>query len=215
MKSGKHSGKLSRRKRRRRSLLLILVLALLLPLLALGCRIRRLIISMADSGIADEITLCVDRAVEELMEEDFPSYEELIELKTDEEGRVTALITNMALANRTKAYINAGVLRALKDLEYTEIYIPLGSILGSPYFLAKGPRLAVTLLSCTNIFSYFTSAFSAAGINQTRHSIVLHVDVSLDILVAGGVVSSVVSNEISIADTVIVGSVPSSYASLR
>ena len=52
---------------------------------------------------------------------------------------------------------------------------------------------------------------SAAGINQTRHQILLHVDVYTGILLPGFTASTKVSNEIAVAETVIVGGVPQTY----
>ena len=201
--------------RRLRRFALLLLIAALLAATAFSLHIRPLIVNMADSGVADLITVCVDRSVNALMDDGFPEYGELIQLVTDETGRVTALVTNMMTVNRMKAYVTSAVLESLEELEYTEIYIPLGSIIGGALFMGRGPRIPITLLSCTNITTYFSSEFQAAGINQTRHSILLHVDVSLDILVAGGTVSSMVANQISVADTVIVGLVPETYASLE
>ena len=51
----------------------------------------------------------------------------------------------------------------------------------------------------------------AAGINQTRHQILLHVDVYTGILLPGFTASTKVSNEIAVAETVIVGGVPQTY----
>ena len=57
----------------------------------------------------------------------------------------------------------------------------------------------------------FRNTFSAAGINQTRHQILLDVHVNVSILLPGFRTSTKVSNEISVAETVIVGSVPENY----
>ena len=53
--------------------------------------------------------------------------------------------------------------------------------------------------------------FIAAGINQTKHQILLEVDVSVSILLPGITTYTKVSNEISVAETVIVGGVPQTY----
>ena len=53
--------------------------------------------------------------------------------------------------------------------------------------------------------------FSSAGINQTRHRILLDVDVHVSILLPGLTTYTKVSNEISVAETVIVGGVPDTY----
>lgn len=193
---------------------LILALVLLLSAWLFSSRIKPVIVSMADSGVADLITVYVDGVVTRLMDEGEIQYSDLIIFDKDDEGRISALTTNMVGVNRLKASITAAVLDELTALEYTDIHIPIGSILGGSIFLGKGPKIPITLLSCTNIYTYFTSEFVTAGINQTKHSIVLHVDVSLDILVAGGAVSSVVKNQVNVAETIIVGIVPEAYASL-
>ena len=53
--------------------------------------------------------------------------------------------------------------------------------------------------------------FTAAGINQTKHQILLDVDVRVSILLPGITTYTKVSNEISVAETVIVGGVPQTY----
>ena len=57
----------------------------------------------------------------------------------------------------------------------------------------------------------FRDKFTAAGINQTKHQILLDVDVYVTILLPGITTYTKVSNEISVAETVIVGSVPQTY----
>ena len=177
-------------------------------------RIKPVIVSMADTGVYDLITVCVDSVVTELLDGQHIEYSSLVDFEKDDQGRICALVTNMAGVNKLKASITAAVLDRLSELEYTSIHIPLGSIVGGSLLMGKGPKIPITLLSCTNIYTYFSGEFSSAGINQTRHSIVLHVDVSLDILVAGGTVSTMVSNQVNVAETIIVGTVPDAYASL-
>ena len=57
----------------------------------------------------------------------------------------------------------------------------------------------------------FRNSFSSAGINQTRHQILLQMDVSVSILLPGFRTSTKVSNEITVAESVIVGAVPQTY----
>ena len=57
----------------------------------------------------------------------------------------------------------------------------------------------------------FRDKFTAAGINQTKHQILLDVDVYVTILLPGITTYTKVSNEISVAETVIVGAVPDTY----
>ena len=57
----------------------------------------------------------------------------------------------------------------------------------------------------------FRNAFTSAGINQTKHQIILTVDVSVSILLPGFRTATKVSNSFIVAETVIVGTVPDTY----
>ena len=57
----------------------------------------------------------------------------------------------------------------------------------------------------------FENEFTEAGINQTKHRIILNVDVSVSILLPGFSTYTKVSNRFTVAETIIVGTVPDSY----
>ena len=57
----------------------------------------------------------------------------------------------------------------------------------------------------------FQNQFETGGINQTRHQIILELNVSVSILLPGFTTTTSVSNAVTVAETVIVGSVPESY----
>ena len=57
----------------------------------------------------------------------------------------------------------------------------------------------------------FHNAFTSAGINQTKHQIILTVDVSVSVLLPGFRTATKVSNSFIVAETVIVGTVPDTY----
>ena len=57
----------------------------------------------------------------------------------------------------------------------------------------------------------FENTLTDAGINQTKHQIVLHVEVVVSILMPGYTTSTTVESSLAVAETVIVGSVPETY----
>ena len=57
----------------------------------------------------------------------------------------------------------------------------------------------------------FRNDICSAGINQTRHQIILEVRVDIDVLVPWDTLSTQVVSEVLVAETVIVGSVPKLY----
>ena len=57
----------------------------------------------------------------------------------------------------------------------------------------------------------FESKFSQAGINQTLHQLTMLVSVDVSVLVMGQTAGFTVTTEVVVAETVIVGDVPSTY----
>ena len=57
----------------------------------------------------------------------------------------------------------------------------------------------------------FISAFHGAGINQTRHQMILEVTAHIRILTRLGQVDTQVQSQLPVSDTVIVGYVPEQY----
>ena len=60
----------------------------------------------------------------------------------------------------------------------------------------------------------FHNQFDYAGINQTRHQILLDVSVAVDILLPGDTLRTEVTAQVPVAETVIVGAVPDTYLQL-
>ena len=89
--------------------------------------------------------------------------------------------------------------------------IPLGTLLGTDFFAGQGPAVNVGVSGLGNVKTEFISAFRDAGINQTRHQMILKVTSQIRILTSLGSVDTQVTNELAVSDTVIVGHVPEQY----
>ena len=138
-------------------------------------------------------------------------YGRLVSFDKDAEGRVTALKSNMAEFNRLQAAIADDILQRMAEVSTTDLSIPIGTLTGSPLLAGRGPCLHVRMQSVGTATARFDNQFSSSGINQTRHRIILDVDVHVSILLPGLTTYTKVSNEISVAETVIVGGVPETY----
>ena len=79
------------------------------------------------------------------------------------------------------------------------------------FFSGKGPSIPVHILAIRNSEASFSSEFSQAGINQTLHQLVMHVEVDAAVLVLGETSTFSVSSQVVVAETVIVGDVPSTF----
>ena len=138
-------------------------------------------------------------------------YDSLIHFEKDNEGRITALETDMAEFNRIQAQIVSDVLARMSEVSTTELAIPLGTLSGVTLLAGRGPSIRIRMQFVGSSTARFENEFTEAGINQTKHRIMLTVDVSVSILLPGVKAYTKVSNTFSVAETIIVGTVPDSY----
>ena len=191
-----------------------LVLAVLLTA-GLGCaavlHMRPIIVSLATARVSNAVNRIVVDAVRDAIDSGQVDYNVLIHLEKDETGRVAALESNMAAFNRLRSQIADEILRRLSEVSTSELSIPVGTLTGSTLLAGRGPCIRVRMQAVGSTDASLRNAFSAAGINQTRHQILLSVDVYTSILLPGFSTTTKFSNTYSVAETVIVGSVPDNY----
>lgn len=195
--------------------LLLLTGVLILALSALvTSRAAPTAVELALATATDDITIAVNETVAKIMGRENVTYSSLVTLEKDSAGNITALVSNVANINMLQAEITNAVVERFEDTDITRVSIPLGNLLGGALFSGRGPRINLHILSITNVSTSFRNEFTSAGINQTRHQIIMDVEVTLEILLGGKAGSDSVLTEINVAETVIVGSVPDAYASM-
>ena len=189
--------------------LTLLVLALLAAAVSLLWHLKPVMTSMATARVSNLVNRIVSAAVNEAVENGDIDYQNFVIFEKDETGHITALRSNVAEVNRMQGQITDEILHRLSEVATSELEIPLGTLTGSALLAGRGPSLFVQAVGSAS--AAFRNQFTAAGINQTRHQIFLDVDVYMSILLPGMKTSTRVSNEIAVAETVIVGGVPDTY----
>ena len=203
-----------RRMDRRRVLraLAFLLMALALTVLFIAAtQMRPLLESMATTRVSNTVTRIVSEAVYEAIEKGELQYDGLVSFEKDTEGHITAVQSNMAAFNRLRSQIAGEILRRLSEVSTSELSIPVGTLTGSTLLAGRGPCIRVRMQAVGSADASLRNAFSAAGINQTKHQIILTVDVSVSVLLPGFRTATKVSNSFIVAETVIVGTVPDTY----
>ena len=204
-----------RRRLDRRALLRVLALLLAVSLLALTltatARMRPLLESLATTRVSNTVNRIIFEAVNEAIQNGDISYERLISLEKDSEGKITAVHSNMAAFNRLQAQILDIILAKIDQVSARELSSPIGTLTGSALLAGRGPRIRVRMESVGSSTARFNNRFESAGINQTKHQIILEVEVSVAILLPGFTTATKVSTAVTVAETVIVGAVPDTY----
>ena len=79
----------------------------------------------------------------------------------------------------------------------------------------RGPNIPIKISTIGNVETELVSQFSHAGINQTLHRIYLDVNCKVTILTPFDTIEENITNQVLIAEAVIVGEVPSTYYNLN
>ena len=204
-----------RRRMDRRALLRMLALAAITAVLTVvfiaAAQMKPLLASLATTRVSNAVTRIVSEAVYEAIESGEIQYDGLVTFEKDHDGKITAVRSNMAAFNHLQAEILDTVLTRVGQVSARELSIPIGTLTGSSLLAGRGPRISVRMESVGSSEAHFQNAFTDAGINQTKHQIILNIDVYVSILLPGFTTATKVSNSFIVAETVIVGTVPDTY----
>lgn len=174
---------------------------------------RTLTGAMAVSNASDTITKSVSDIVNNKMREIAPQQREYVTFLRDVDGEVSAIVTNTSEVNILSSELLNAVVEA-SDKGDLDLHIPLGNLLGLSFLLGKGPDIPVKITMLTSSRVNFRNALSDAGINQTRHQLLLQVVVDVDVLLPWEISSASISTEVLVAETIIVGHVPETYVTM-
>lgn len=204
--------KYSRRVRRRRFLRRALLLSLLLLALFLliDRNFRPLVFSLAEARSAAMASQVLSGALAEATQ-DGVTYEDLMNVKMDQNGQVALLSANTMAMNRLATRAGDAALRRLNNMSSERVTVPLGAVLGTTLFSGSGPGVPVSIVPIGSIFTDFATEFEACGINQTRHKVYLQVTANIRIVIPTGAKTTQVSANMLVAESIIVGRVPEGF----
>ena len=175
---------------------------------------RKLTGAMAVSNASDLITRTVSSIVEDKMRSPEWLDSPFVTFEKDENGTITAIVTDTARVNILSADLLSAVVAA-SNAGDLDLGVPLGDLLGSSLFLGRGPRIPVRVTLLTSSRVEVSNVLTDAGINQTRHQLLLNVQVDADVLLPWEIMSARIVTPVLISETVIVGSVPQTYFSAQ
>lgn len=171
---------------------------------------EELIRTQVDNQASDAINL----AIGEQINEGEIDYDRIVQIEKDANGTVTAVRTNMAQVNRLKTSVLQRVDSQLKNMSEEQLSVPIGNVLLPEIFSGQGPFVPVRVLAVRTSDAVFRNSFTSAGINQTLHQITIDIHVVITVLTWTDTIEIAVDSAVLAAETVIVGTVPTTYFGL-
>ena len=210
-------------KKRRRGLGLRLklrfyLLAGVVMLFSLGVVVDAALRPLLAQVAAQQVHLAVVRLINEAVYDQLGNgvaYQQLINVSTDADGRVTLMQPDTVKITRLVTSIARDLEEKLGNLSREDIKVPLGMLTGNSLLADKGPNLTLALLPLGSVSVNIHDEFSAAGINQTRHSIMLDIVVDMGILLPFQSTFTQITDTLPIVESVIVGPIPETYLNME
>lgn len=168
--------------------------------------VTKILYRLSEASVQSMTVLSVNEAVSETLER--IDYDSLVTVTHGSDGAVTGISANAQKVNllaRTTATLSMANLSARSE---NGIKVPVGAFTGIEFLAGFGPKVTFKIISVSRVSCEFDSAFSSAGVNQTRHSVYMDVEATVTVVMPSGSkeISSV--TEVLVAESVIVGEVP-------
>lgn len=153
-------------------------------------------------------------AVNECLKNINYKYSDLAKISYGTDGKVKSITTDSFKINLIKAEITKAVQKRIAKVYDNEINIPIGSFTDITMLSNVGPPITITFNLTGSFSSEIVSTFNSAGLNQTVHHIrlLLTSKIMTTSLDYSGQITF--TTDFEIAQSIIVGDIPSSYGSL-
>ena len=191
----------------------LLGLALFLSgvLLLVDVRVRPIIEKTAAYQSKVLATRIINDVVYSEIENESLDYGDLVTIVYNSDNSISSIESNMANINKIKARITKSVNNELSCLDEHDLSISLGTISGFEMLYNQGPLIPIKVRPEGYVEATLISSFESAGINQTLHQIIIEIKTDISAIIPGYTSSATVETQFVMAETVIVGNVPSTY----
>lgn len=191
------------------SILLVFILSIFLY----DKRIYPSVLQVAESSIKADTIECISKTSMELFDEEF-NYDEMIIIDKDNEGNINMIRANTVKLNYLTSRLSIRCNEELQKMGEVGVEVPLGWMTDNSAFYEFGPDLNVKIDPIGNMKVSYESKFESAGINQTRHKIYLNVEARVRMKIPLHSKEQVVTCQIPVAETIIVGKTPNTAIDL-
>ena len=142
-------------------------------------------------------------------------YDDLYNIGKDENGNIVIIKSNVVPINNLISDLTENIQTEFDTIENPEIKIPIGSLTGIYFLAGSGPEISLDVSVTGTVDTEIKSEFVAQGINQTLHRVYVNFDCNMTIVTPLKNYSQKVTNQVIMAEHVIVGNIPNSYYNLE
>lgn len=206
-----------RRRRKIRTALRCISLLIVLALL-LTCIISKLasntVINNIEAATNNMFIDITNQAMKIVLSQVKFNYNDLANITHDNNGNVIAVTCNTIKLIEIKTLFDRTIQNIIKNNPKIKFNISVGGFLWGDLFSGRGPKIPFELSFDCATKTEFKSEFENMGINQTLHKIILDLSANIDAIVHLDTKRSNIKTSYVLAETIIVGNVPSNYTTI-
>lgn len=191
----------------------ILIIASAAMLMFFNLMLKPLLASIAEAKVRNIATKAMNQAILDNFNADV-TYKSLMTVVQDKDGRIAMLQANSTMMNRLASQTALSAQKNISNIDVQEVGIPVGTVIGGQLFSGRGPLIKLSVYPVGSVLTTFISKFEEAGINQTLHRINLRLAATVRVIIPGGGVTVQVVLESPVAESIIVGIVPTTYVNV-
>lgn len=192
-----------------------LICVLIFLSITVNLSLRPVISELAIQVGRQNISSIINSSVYQALGENEYNYDSFVSLKYNDDGYVTSVEYDYSSINKLKIKCNEILLDKLKNLGNTKVKIPFGSLLGDLNASGRGPNIRIKIAQASVPQINLISTFESVGINQTKHEIRLVICAYGQIYLPPEKSEFSFTQEFVLAQTIIVGNIPSGYVDLK
>lgn len=155
-------------------------------------------------------TQAINDGVKSKIKDDI-KYQDLIFVRTDNEGKITMMQANTVLMNSIASDVALEIQDKMRKISNNSIVVPIGNAFDSQLLAQYGPKINMDIVPQGTVTVDFATEFKESGINQTIHKVFLIINTNVKIIVPLASDTVNVTATVPIAETIIVGDVPQNY----
>ena len=199
--------------KRRYAVRRLIALALIVGVMEfLDLRATHWLLTYGEHEARAEVTEIVSRTVAETLRAQASA---VAVLTRDTAGNVTSLSTDTTAISELQAAVVDRLAQTLGAGEEVAFAVPIGTLLGGAWTSGRGPDLTFYLKLNGAAAVTPRETFTAAGINQCCHTVYLDVQMQFLLTAAGRQQTVEVMVPTMVAQTVLVGDVPSTFVNVE
>jgi len=137
-------------------------------------------------------------------------YDSLIDINYSPKGEIVSFSANQYEINTITREILKEAQYQISNLSST-LKLNMGTFTGIPFFIGRGPLVNLKIIPIGAVNGNFDSEFHSVGINMTKHTLFLYINVHMSIVLPIKSYDYKTTNQVILAESIIVGKVPEVY----